>query len=64
LPVDEVNLEDPVTGLPSAVGSAHRLVRARRDVQLDVVAGDFLVRELTDQMSGDRATELPSSLLR
>ena len=41
------------------VGPAHRLVAAGRDVGLDVLARDLLVRELAHQVAGDGAAERP-----
>src|ERR1700759_1353940 len=58
-----MHLEDPVAGPPAAVGPTHDLARAGRDVGLDLVARDLLMRELTDQMPGDLPAELPARLL-
>ena len=41
------------------VRPAHRLVAARRDVGLDLIARDLLVRELAHQVPGDGAAERP-----
>jgi len=54
-----VDLEDPVADLAVPVRPAHRLVAARRDVGLDVIARDLLVRELPQQVPGDGTAERP-----
>ena len=54
-----MDLEDPVADLAVPVRPAHRLVAARRDVGLDVLARDLLVRELPQQVPGDGTAERP-----
>jgi hypothetical protein len=45
-PVDPVHLENPAAHPAGVVVAAHRVVTAGRDVRLDLVPGDVLVREL------------------
>ena len=58
--VDEVHLQDPVALPAAAVGAAHRAVAAGRDVALDALAVDQLVRELADEVAAVRAAERPA----
>jgi hypothetical protein len=48
VPVNKVDLEDPVTLQAGTVAAAHAHGVARGDIGADVVAGDLLVRELAD----------------
>ncbi len=50
LRLDEVDLQNPMAPDARSVSTSHRVVAARRDVQLEVVAGDLLVRELADEV--------------
>ena len=55
--VDQMDLQNPMADAGPGVGAPHRLGRPRHDVPLGVVSGDLLVRELPEQMPGDRAAE-------
>ena len=56
--VVQMDLQNPVADRrPSGVRTPHRLGRARRDVPLDPVADDLLVRKFAEQVAGDRAAE-------
>lgn len=60
VPVDEVDLQDPVTLSARAIFSSHWTVRPRCDVGIDLVAGDLLMRKLANEVPGDHAAELPA----
>src|ERR1700752_4565676 len=53
-----MDFEDPVTAAAARVNAPHRLVRSGRDVPLGGRPGDLLVRELSDQMTGNGIAEL------
>jgi hypothetical protein len=59
-----MDLQNPMTDPALRVGATHRLGRPGRDVPLGVVADDLLVRELPEQMPGDRAAEFETLGMR
>ena len=56
--IGQMDFQNPMADAAVGILASHRLVRTGRDVPLDAIADDLLVRKLPDQMAGDRAAEL------
>jgi hypothetical protein len=60
--IHKMDFKNPVPWLPVCAWIAHAPWILRVDVERDFVAGDSLVRELPDQVAGNRSAILPSVL--
>ena len=60
LTVNEMNLENPMALLAFFIQRSHRKMAFGMNVESHFVAGNSFMRELSDQVPGNRPTEFPA----